>query len=293
MRAVAIAVATFSVMIVLGPTALMQPPEQAPFRQPFEPFRIADDLYYVGTRGLSSFLFVTPSGHILLNTGLADAIPLLTASIQKLGFSLTDIRIMLASHAHHDHVGGLAEMKRLTGAQVVAVGDDAVSLERGSEDWTDGAKQPWPPVRIDKVLRDGDHVSLGDWRLTARLTPGHTKGATTWITTIRSEGRVYTAVFVGGSGPNRGPLVNNQRYPQVAADYAYTFSLLKGLRPDFFFQPHPQAFGMEDKAHRLLAGQRPNPFIDPAGYASGIKRAEAIYLEQLNQERKSSSPSAR
>lgn len=138
MRAGAAAVATFSLMIVLSPAATMQAPDEATFRQPFEPFRIADDLYYVGSRGLSSFLFVTPSGHILLNTGLADAVPLLTASIAKLGFMPTDIRILLASHAHHDHVGGLAEMKRLTGAQVMAVGDDAVSLERGSEDWTDG-----------------------------------------------------------------------------------------------------------------------------------------------------------
>lgn len=143
------------------------------------------------------------------------------------------------------------------------------------------------------MLKDGDEVSLGDWRLTARLTPGHTKGATAWATTIRFEGRVYDAVVVGGSGPNGGALVNNRRYPQVAADYALTFSLLKGLRPDFFFQPHPQAFGMEDKARRLLAGERPNPFIDPSGYAAGIKRTEAVYLEQLNRERNASSPRPR
>jgi metallo-beta-lactamase class B len=181
-------------------------------------------------------------------------------------------------------------MKRLTGAQVMAAGNDAVSLDRGREDWTDGAKEPWPPVRVDKVLRDGDAVSLGAWRLTARLTPGHTKGATTWITTVRFEGRLYNAVFVGGSGPNRGSLVNNARYIGVAADYAYTFNLLKELRPDFFFQPHPQAFRMEDKARRLASGERPNPFIDPEGYAASMKRLEGVFLEQLIRERSASTP---
>jgi metallo-beta-lactamase class B len=253
------------------------------------PFRIADDVYYVGTRSLSSFLLTTSQGHILMNTGVADGVPLLTASIQQLGFSVTDIKILLVSHAHYDHVGGFAEMKRLTGAQVVALGDDAVSLERGQEVWTGG--EDWPPVRVDRILQDGDVVSIGGVRLTARLTPGHTKGATTWVTELRFEGQSYPAVFVGGAGPNDGvPLVSNTVYSQVASDYAHTFRVLKELRPEFFFQPHPQGFGMEQKARRLLAGERPNPFIDRKGYAASVQRSETTYLEQLSKEQSSASP---
>jgi metallo-beta-lactamase class B len=257
----------------------------ASWNEPFEGFRITGNLYFVGTRGLSSFLFVTPQGHILIDSGLEETVPLIIANIEKLGFKPTDVKILLSSHAHYDHVGGQAEMKRRTGAQVMAVGEDARALESGTDNSALGGPG-WKPVKVDRVLKDGDTVSLGGVALTAHLTPGHTKGCTTWTTRLQEESRTYQALFIGGVSINEGVrLVGNTRHPLIIDDYARTFRVLRELGPDFWFAQHPNMFQMEPKAKRLRAGEKANPFLDRAGYEAFIRRAEESYLKQLAEER--------
>jgi metallo-beta-lactamase class B len=251
--------------------------------EPFEPFRIADNLYFVGTRGVSSFLFVTPQGNILLDTGVEEAVPQVRANIEKLGFKISDIKIILASHAHFDHVGGHALMQQLTGATVMAVGEDAKSIGSGVDTSALGASG-WKPAKVGRVLKDGETVALGGVTLTAHLTPGHTKGCTTWSTRVPHAGKSLFLVMVGGTSVNGGvKLLNNTRHPTIAEDYARTFRVLKELTPDIFVAQHPNMFKMEEKVARLKAGDA-NAFIDPQGYQAFVSSNEQAYLTQLKKE---------
>ncbi len=252
--------------------------------QPFEPFKIADNLYFVGSRGLSSYLLTTPVGHVLIDTGVEATVPMITANIAKLGFKVADVKIMLSSHAHFDHVGGHADMQRLTGATVMAVGEDAASLARGIDTSALGAAG-WKPVKVGRVLRDGEAVTLGATTLTAHLTPGHTKGCTTWTTTVTSGGRRYSVVFVGGTSVNGGVrLVDNARHPTIIEDYARTFRVLRELKSEIFLAQHPNMFDMEGKASRIKPGA-PNPFVDPRGYEAFVAENEKAYLARLAADR--------
>ena len=252
--------------------------------RPFEPFKIADNLYFVGTRGLSSYLLTTPEGHVLIDTGVEATVPMITANITKLGFKAADIKILLSSHAHFDHVGGHADMQRLTGATVMALGDDAAALTAGADN-SALAGPGWKPVRVGRVLRDGDTVTLGGTTLTAHLTPGHTKGCTTWTTTVVSEGRRLPVVFVGGTSVNGGVrLVANTRHPGIIDDYARTFRVLRELKGEIFLAQHPGMFDMEGKAARLKPGS-PNPFVDPQGYEDFVVQNEKAYLTRLAADR--------
>lgn len=254
------------------------------YTQPFEPFKIVGNLYYVGTRGVSSFLLTTPAGHILIDTGVEEAVPQVRANVEKLGFKITDIKILLASHAHFDHVGGHAEMQRITGATAMAVGEDAVSLSSGS-DISALSGPGWKRVAVGRVLRDGEDVSLGGVTLKANLTPGHTKGCTTWTTVIRDGGRSYRVVFVGGTSINQGVhLVGNTRHPTIIDDYARTFRVLKELSPDIFLAQHPNMFRMEEKVARMKAGDA-NAFVDPEGYRTFVAGQEKAYQTELQRER--------
>jgi metallo-beta-lactamase class B len=252
--------------------------------EPFEPFRIVGNVYFVGTRGVSAFLFTTPDGHILLDTGLEQGVPLVRANIEKLGFRIGDVKILLSSHAHFDHVAGHAEMQRLTGATVMAVGEDAAALAAGADNSALGGPG-WKPVKVGRVLRDGEAVSLGGVMLTAHLTPGHTKGCTTWTTVSREAGRSYRLVLVGGVSINQGVrLTGNARHPAIAEDYARTFRVLKELEADIFLAQHPNMFRMEEKVARLKDGSA-NPFVDPDGYRAFVLAAEKSYRSQLDRER--------
>jgi metallo-beta-lactamase class B len=275
--------ATLVLVLVLAFAARAGAQGNASWTQPFEPFRIAGNLYYVGTRGVSSFLFVTPAGNILVDTGLDEAVPTVRANVEKLGFKLADIKIILASHAHFDHVGGHASMQQLTGATVMALGDDATAISSGVDNSALGAAG-WKPAKVGRVLRDGDTVTLGGVTLTAHLTPGHTKGCTTWSTTVLHEGKSLFVVMVGGTSINEGvQLLNNKRHPAIVQDYARTFRVLKEFKPDIFVAQHPNIFAMEEKVKRLKAGG-PNPFIDPQGYQAMVAAAEQAYLAQLKRE---------
>lgn len=251
--------------------------------EPFDPFRVAGNLYYVGTRGVSSFLFVTPAGNILVDTGVEEAVPIVRANIEKLGFKISDIKIILASHAHFDHVGGHGLMQQLTGATVMAVGEDAKSIGSGTDISALGGPG-WKAAKIGRVLRDGETVTLGGVTLTAHLTPGHTKGCTTWTTSLQQDGKSLFLVMVGGTSINGGvKLLNNTRHPAIVEDYARTFRVLKEFKPDIFVAQHPGIFRMEDKVKRMKAGDQ-NPFIDREGYAAMVAAAEQAYLAQLKRE---------
>jgi metallo-beta-lactamase class B len=281
-------------LVVIASVTLSSAQAQDPLRGPgsrrVDPYRVIGNIFYVGAEGISAHLIVTPQGLILLDTGTREMLPGLRANIAKLGHKLTDVKIILSSHAHWDHVEGHAAMKDLTGAQVMAVGDDAAAIASGKDNSALGS-DGWPPTKVDRILKDGDTVTLGGVTLTAHLTPGHTKGCTTWTTTVQENGKPYNVVFIGALSINEGvKLIGNQRHPSIADDYARTFRVLKGLKPDVFLAQHPSIYGMEEKMKRLAGGAAQNPFIDPDGYRRVVSEAEAAYLKQLEREKAASGP---
>jgi metallo-beta-lactamase class B len=244
---------------------------------PFPPHRIAGNLYYVGTRSLASFLITTPEGHVLINTNYEAGVPGLEDSVARLGFKFTDIKIILGSHAHADHMEGDALVKQKTGARVMAMAEDVPALER----MRPGDK----PHPIDRMLEDGDEVTLGGSTLVARLTPGHTKGCTTWTTTVRDEDRAYNVVIIGSMGSNPGlQFVNNPNNPTIADQYKRGFQVLRSLKPDIPLASHPAMYNMFEKFARI--GKGANPFVDPAGYTAELDAVEALFLRVLAEQQK-------
>ncbi len=254
------------------------------WNQPFKPFRLMSNIHYVGTSNLACFLLTTPSGHILIDTGLQESAPIVRSNIAALGFKLTDIRIILSGHAHFDHVAGHADMKKITGAQVFASAADASVLESGGKKGFHPL-ETYKPVKVDRIIKDGDLVRLGNVVLTAHLTPGHTEGNTTWTTTTEANGRKYDVVFAGSMSINPGVrMVNNPTWPGISEAYAKSFEILKSLHCDVFLGPHAPFFDMEAKVSRLGKGSA-NPFVDPEGYRNYIASWEKRYHEQIVGER--------
>ena len=247
-----------------------------------EPFRVIGNIYYVGGR-YGSYLITTPEGHILHDTGSDAMHTLIVSNVEKLGFDVRDIRIILSSHAHWDHVQGHAAMKRVTGAQVVALGGDAVALESGQDNSALGA-EGWEPVSVDRVVEDGDTVTLGGVTLHALWTGGHTQGATMWMTTVQEGAQTYTVAFRGGEIPNAGvPLVDNPRHPTVVEDTQRTLRLLKELDPpDLFLHNHPQ-----DPPHELNpdlpVNQNCASCLDAEGWTEMVASAEARFQSMLTE----------
>ncbi len=253
--------------------------------EPFPPHKLADNLYYVGSKGLSTYLVTSSKGHILINSSFERTVPLIRASVEKLGFKMSDVKIILSSHAHDDHVAGHALLRELTGAAVYVMEGDAEVVRSGGKGQYKYTAT-WRPCKVDKVLKDGDEVTLGEARLRAHLTPGHTRGNTTWSMQVTDQGKPLSAVIVGSPNVNPGfELVNNKEYPAMAADYARTFRVLKALQCDLFLGAHGQYYGMAEKFKRLKPGAA-NPFIDPGGYREYITEREQYYLYTLEQQKK-------
>ena len=270
---------------LVATVSLLHAQSDPTWRQPFDVMRIVGNVYYVGTRGLSSFLIVTPGGGIVIDSGEAESVPFVRASIERLGFRLSDIKILLTGHAHFDHVGGHADLQRMTSAKVMVMDADRDALQSGVDTSALGGPG-WKPVTVDRVLKDGDTVTLGGVTLTAHLTPGHTPGCTTWTMDTTQDGKKYAVVFTGSVTINAGVhLVGNTRVPAIAEHYAQAFRVLHGLKADVFVGQHGVVFGLEDKAKRA-AEPGANPFVDPAGYQRFIDRAEGAYLTQLAQDQK-------
>lgn len=255
------------------------------WNRPVTPYRIIGNIYYVGASDITSFLIVTPKGHILLDGGLVETVPQIQLNIAQLGFRLKDVKILINSHAHYDHAGGLAPLKRLTGARLMATGPDAELLARGGKsDFHFGDRLSYAPIKTDRVLQDGDKVELGGVTMVANLTPGHTKGCTTWTMKVQEGSTSYDVVFVGSTTVPGYKLVNNPNYPTIVDDYELTFQRLKTLPCDVFLASHGAFFSMLEKSKQLAQGKRPNPFIDQQGYKRFIEDTEAVFRKQLEQE---------
>ena len=248
----------------------------------FEPFRVIGNVHYVGGE-YGSYLITTPEGHILHDTGTADMHALIVSNIEKLGFNVRDVRVIISSHAHWDHVEGHAAMKRVTGAQVIALGGDALALESGHDNSALGARG-WEPVAVDRVVDDDETVTLGGVTLRALWVGGHTQGATMWMTNVQEGGSTYSIAFRGGEIPNAGvELFNNPRHATVVADTQRTLRRLKELEPpDLFLHNHPQNSPRElDPA--LPVDPRCVTCFDAEGWSSYVTRVEATFDRMLRE----------
>ena len=252
--------------------------------EPFPPFHIAGNLYYVGSKGLANYLVTTPQGNILINSDLEANVPIIQASIEKLGFKFKDTKILLISHAHWDHDAGSAKIKERTGASYMVMDADVPVVESGGKlDFQYGNNPDflYPPTKVDRVLHDGDEVRLGGAVLVAHLTPGHTKGCTTWTMKVTEGGKTYNVVIIGSPNVNPGyKLIHNNSYPQIAEDYVRMWTVLKSLPCDIFLGAHGSYFGLEEKYPRLKDGGA-NPFVDPGGYKKYIGEKEQDFNTEL------------
>ena len=254
---------------------------------PFPPFRIAGNLYYVGSKDLAAYLVATPKGLILINANLQSSPPLIEKSVSALGFHFRDIKILLISHAHYDHCAGAAQILKFTGAKYEVMAPDVPVVESGGHDdfqYANDRSMHFPPAHVDRVLHDGDTVSLGGTMLTAHLTPGHTKGTTTWTLDEPFAGRRMHVVIVGSPYVNPDyKLVGNKVYPEIAADYERGFQVLRGLPCDIFLGAHGGYFGLVEKYARWKAGDT-NAFVDPAGYKAYVADREHAFRSELRRQ---------
>jgi metallo-beta-lactamase class B len=251
------------------------------WNQPFKPLRIVGNVYYVGASGVSSYLITSPEGHVLIDTGFEQTVPIIRENVKTLGFRMEDIKFILASHAHLDHTGGHALTKELTGARIVMSEADAALLASGGKDDFMDEVTVYRPARADRIVRDRERVTLGNIVLTAHLTPGHTKGCTTWTMVVDDGGQHHNVVFFGSTSV-LAKLVNNSKYPEIARDYAATFRKLKALPCDVFLAPHASFFGLEEKAREVGTGK--NPFVDAKAFEKFVVTAEQNFLKQLEKE---------
>jgi metallo-beta-lactamase class B len=268
-------------MCLAGSLAAQAHPD---WTQPFPPHRVIGNIYYVGSQGLASYLITTSEGHILINSSLETSLPLIRDSVEKLGFRFNDVKILLISHAHWDHCAGSALVKQLTGAKYFVMEEDVAVVESGGKadfQYGNSPESSYKPTKVDRVLHDGDEVRLGDTVLVAHLTPGHTKGTTTWTMKVNDAGKMQDVVIVGSPNVNPGyKLVRNASYPQIAQDYEQMFKVLKALPCDVFLGAHGDYYRMTAKFSKLNGGST-NPFIDPEGYKNYVAEREQAFRQEL------------
>lgn len=269
------------------PSSRNIPPEWKSWYEPAEPVRIAGPIYYVGTKGLAVYLITTPSGHFLLDGAMPEAAPLIEDSIRRLGFKPEEIRVLLNTHAHVDHAGTLAHFKALSGARLVAMKPDDRLLKSGGRSdylYADDPDFHFPPVVVDHLLEDMETVTLGDVTMTARHTPGHTRGSTTWFVSVDDNGRTYQVVFPASTSVNPGTrLLRKASYRGIADDYRHSFSVLASLPVDIFLTAHPGFMDFDAKRARA-ATEGAAAFVDPEGYrrlvAEGKERFEKYLADE-------------
>jgi metallo-beta-lactamase class B len=277
---------TRTLLLFLAGAAALFAQGNSDMHREFPAFKIAGNLYWVGTADLAVYLINTPQGNILINTDYKQDLPTVKKSIEQLGFKYSDTKILLISHAHGDHDEATEVVRDETGAKLMVMDADVPDEESSA--------RGRPGAHIDRVLHDGDTVELGGSKLVAHLTPGHTKGCTTWTMQVRDGGRTLNAVIVGSPNVNPGYiLVGNKDYPKIADDYVKTFTVLKGLPCDLFLGAHGAYFGMKAKYEKMKAGGS-NPFIDPAGYKTYIaEREDTFRKEWARQKQNPGSPAGR
>ena len=285
-----------SAFTVLAPMLLAaavhaQPPPGMPaeWTTPIAPFRIAGNLYYVGSKDLASYLIVTPKGDILINSSLENSVPLIRSSVEQLGFRFKDIKILLISHAHGDHDAGSAEVIKETGAKYMVMDADVAVVESGGAKDFAYPTMLYPPVKVDRVLYDGDEVNIGKTVLVAHKTSGHTRGCTTWTLQVKQGGRPLNVVIVGSWNVNPGfRLVDHPgqpaSYPGIAEEYRRTFKVLRGLPCDIFLGAHGSYFDMLAKLDRIKSGATDNVWIDPQGYQAAVAQHEQAFQTELKRQ---------
>jgi metallo-beta-lactamase class B len=257
--------------------------------RPFEPFRMLGNIYWVGGYDLSTYLITTPEGHILINTGVGDTAQQIAASMEKLGFHIADVKILTATHGHVDHVAGLADLKRMSGATLLVEEADRDIVESGGKTdfrFKDTAAAQFPPAKVDRTFRDGDTISLGGTTLTAHHHPGHTKGATSFTMDVQEGGRTYHVIIANMPGINGGVTLTGGEftYPGIADDYTRTFIAMKDLNIDVWLASHAGQFNMHEK-YKPGDPYDPDRFVDPDGFLKAVQGLESRFAEQLAKER--------
>ncbi len=247
---------------------------------PQKPFHVIGDIYFVGTAGLGSYLITSPQGHILLDGGLPESAPLIEKNVAALGFRMTDVKYLVNSHAHYDHAGGLAELKRISGAKLVASAGDAPTLNSGFQSsYGAGWDSHFPPATVDRVIRDGESVRIGEVSLTAVLTPGHTKGCTTWTMPVQN----HDVVFYCSTSVPGYHLIGNKEYPNMMSDYEHSFAILAKLPCDVFLGNHTEFFNMKEKLAQQTKSE-PNPFIVRGELQRFVAESKAAFDHELHSE---------
>ena len=258
--------------------AQAQPPTE--WTTPQAPFRIVGNTYYVGTQDLAVYLITSPKGDVLIDGALAETVPQIEKNIAALGFKLSDIKLILNTHAHYDHAAGLARLKKDTGAKFDASAADKPILETGTIAFGPTAAMHYPPVKVDHVVADGETVRAGDIKITAHLTPGHTPGCTSWTWDAKEDGKTYRVIDICSVSVAGNPLVNNTAYPRIVDDYRASIAKLKAMHADVFLAPHAGFYDPQTKLAARKTGA-PNPFIDPGELQSFMAKAEAAFEEEL------------
>jgi metallo-beta-lactamase class B len=263
-------------------------PQNPDWTRPFPPFKMIGNIYWVGSYDLSTYLLTSPQGHILINTGVGDTAKQIKTSVEQLGFKMGDVKILTATHAHWDHVAGMAELKKMTGASLVVSDPEKELLESGGKTdfrWGDTSSAWFEPVRVDRTFKDGETISLGETKLTAHYHPGHTRGATSFTTDVRDNGKTYRVAIVNMGSINPGVTVTGMpKYPTIEQDYARTFKTQKEMKIDVFLSSHASQFGMHGK-YKPGDPYNPDRFVDPNGFLEAVRALEKTYLDQVAKER--------
>ncbi len=262
-------------------TSFAQKPE---WSKPYRPFRIAGNLYYVGTYDLACYLITTPQGHILINSALESTIPTIRKNIEQLGFQFTDIKILLSSQAHFDHVGGIADIQKLTNAQVMIDEADAQVMEDGgNSDYLfggNGIGSKFKPVHVDRRLKDKDLISLGGMNITFLHHPGHTKGASSYTFVVKDSAQTYRVLVANMPTILDSTTAGMTSYPNVATDFAYTLRSLKKQQFDIWVCAHASQFGLHKK-HKEDSRYNPRIFMDRKAYNKEIAELYDEYVKKL------------
>ena len=256
--------------------------------EPAEPAKIVGPIYFVGTKGLGSFLITGSEGHVVLYTGMPGSGQMIEKSIAKLGFNPKDVKLILTGHAHCDHVGGHAYLKKATGAKVAMMREEVELFESGGKldfHYGDSKEFAFEPAKVDTVFRDEDEIKLGDIAIRALLTPGHTKGSTTYVMKVVDGGKTYTVVFPDGTSVNPGYRVaRNPSYKGIDDDYRRTFRTLEKLKPDVWLAPHNEFYGLDAKLARA-AKDGVKAWVDPEGYRKWVAAQKEKFEGRAKRER--------
>jgi metallo-beta-lactamase class B len=248
---------------------------------PFEPFQLIGNIYYIGTDGIAVYIIKTSQGLILMDTALPESTGMIKDSMSKLGFKVADIKYILNTHAHFDHTGGFAEIKKDSGAQMVAGERDKPLLEGG---YYPGDEKndllAFPPVKVDRAVKEGDKITLGDTTMIAHSTPGHSPGCTSWEMTVKDGSQDRNVLFFCSGTVALNRLVGNPTHPGIVDDYRSTYAKVKTMNPDVLLGPHPEVYGMQAKRAEMKDGA-PNPFVKPGELATYVAGLEADFDKAL------------